>query len=322
MTLDSRVGIFTTAMRAEFQNAFEASAEPAPYEAFTEIVASTARIENYTWMGPSPGIAEWVGHRRYGHLDAIKYIVENKEFDAAFEVLLRDIEDDQTGGYLRKPKELALRAKLFPGRYVVKNLALGASLSCFDGSSFFANSHNIGTGDNTIAYTSSGSSDSATLKLACLYAGGPLKPMLWQNRKPPKFMDTSGTPASSEIKTVKYWIDLEGNFAFGYWHDAILVTITNTPDVSDFQEILRQVMTRFRSFQLPKSASSEDGEYIHEQTRFTGANFQLVGSTALEIIADQSLNQDWVPQNIGSNTVATTNVMKGKATFTPSAFFD
>ena len=39
--------------------------------------------------------------------------------DSAFEVKLRDVEDDQVGGYKLKPAELAQRAKLFPGRWVM-----------------------------------------------------------------------------------------------------------------------------------------------------------------------------------------------------------
>src|SRR6478752_8534808 len=103
MSINSKVDVFTTAMRTEFQIAFQATAEPAPWEKITQIIPSSARIEHYTWMSPTPGIAQYTGHRRYGKIDTVRYDVENKEFDASFEVLLRDIEDDQTAGYMRKP---------------------------------------------------------------------------------------------------------------------------------------------------------------------------------------------------------------------------
>src|SRR5262245_51263295 len=107
MPVDQKVGIFTDALRSEFINSYAGVIEPAPWEKWTTKVPSTARIEHYVWMTPSPGVALYAGHRRYGKLDAVRYSVENKEFDAAFDVLLRDIEDDQVGGYMMKPRELA-----------------------------------------------------------------------------------------------------------------------------------------------------------------------------------------------------------------------
>jgi phage major head subunit gpT-like protein len=305
-------------MRTEFQLAYEATAEPAPWEGFTTKVPSKARIEHYTWMTPSPGLQQYKGHRRYGKLDATKYSVENVEFDAAFQVKLRDIEDDQTGGYQLKPKELAERAKLFPGRAVIKQLALGTASPCFDGTNFFADSHTIGVGDNNLTFDGA-ANDGLTYKLAALHTGGPLKPLLWQDRKPPKFEDNSGTQQSKEAKLVNYWIDLEGAAAYGYWWDAVFVAITDTPTVVEFHTILQNILNAFYTFQLPKALTSDDGEFIHEQRVFTESNLTLVGSVGLTEIATQALAQDWVPQTIGANTVAVTNRYKGKAKFIPSA---
>lgn len=320
MSVNSKVDIFTTAMRTEFELAYQPTAEPAPWERFVQTVPSSARIEHYTWMSPSPGLAKYQKHRRYGKIDAVRYSVENSEFDAGFEVLLRDIKDDQTGGYLLKPKELAARAKLFPGRWCIKHLAAGASRACFDGSNFFADSHTIGTGDNNLTATGSANSDSVGYKIAALYTGGPLKPLLWQQRMAPDFQTTAGTPQSAEAKVVRYWIDMEGEAAYGYWWDAVLMTITNLPTVTEFQSALGDIVAAFRGFILPKALTSDDGEYIHEQTDFNAGNLVLVGAPKLERIAAQALNQDWIPQNIGNNTVATTNLYKGFGTWVSSNF--
>lgn len=320
MSVNSKVDIFTTAMRSEFQVAFQATAEPLPWERFTEVVPSTARIEHYTWMSPSPGLSQYQGHRRYGKIDTVRYSVENKEFDAAFEVLLRDIDDDQTGGYMKKPKELAERAKKFPGRWAVKHLAAGETRKCFDDSYFFADSHQIGTGDNLLAKTCVNGAGS--YNLAALYLGGSLKPLLWQNRKGPDFQTNSGTPQSYENKIVRYWIDMEGEAAYGYWWDAIWVNITGTPTVTEMHEIYSDIEVAFRGFQLPKALTSDDGEYIHEQVEFNHDNLLLVGSTGLSELLRQSLNQDWVPQSIGSTVVATTNRFNGWASHLVSAFMN
>ncbi len=322
MTIESRISILTTSMRSEFQNAYKATAEPAEWERFTQVIPSTARIEHYTWMSPSPGMARWVGHRRYGKISTVRYSVENLEFDAGFEILMRDIRDDQTAGYVQKPKELAIRAKLFPGRWTIKHLAAGATRACFDGTNFFADTHSIGTGDNLLTHTCTGTSDGATYKIAFLYTGGPLKPLLWQNRMGPDFETTGGTPQAKEAKVVRYWIDMEGEAAYGYWWDAVQITLTNSPEVTDMYNVMRKVTSAFRGFQLPKAAASEDGEYIHEQAKFTASNMIAVASPDLETVFDQLFNQTWAPQSPGGSTVATTNKWMGKGTYVPSNFMN
>jgi phage major head subunit gpT-like protein len=311
MPADNKVGIFSTKMRTEFQKAYQATADPAKYERFTQIIDSTARIEHYTWMSPSPGIARYQGHRRFGKIDVVRYTVENLEFDAAFEVLRRDIEDDQTGGYEIKPRELGERARKFPGRWVLKQAALGTSTACFDGTNFFANSHTIGIGDNLMAGTGTGNSDGLSYKMILFHHGGPLKPLIYQNRKPPEFRTDAGSPGSDLAKMVRYWIDMEGQMAFGYWWDAIHWTWTNRPNVVDMGDAFRQLIAQFRGYQLPKSLTSEDGEYIHEQTDFSSANLTLAVTPALEQIAKQAVNAEWIPVMVSSTPVANTNLYKG-----------
>src|ERR1700674_3767119 len=116
-------------MRSEFEAAWQQidPTKPAPWEEFTTTIPSTARTENYAWMTPTPGIQQYIGQRRYGKIDATKYTVNNLEWDAAFEVLIRDVRDDITGGYKLKSQDLAKRAALYPGRAVLKNLALGTT---------------------------------------------------------------------------------------------------------------------------------------------------------------------------------------------------
>ncbi len=322
MAADSRVSIFTTAMKSQFINAYMATAAPAPWEQITEVIPSDARIEHYTWMSPTPGLSRYVGHRRYGKVSTIRYSVENLEFDSSFEVLLRDVEDDQVGGYKRKPAELAERAKKFPGRWALQHLAAGESRACFDGSSFHANSHTIGTGDNLLTGTGTLNSDGFTYKMIAMYTGGGLKPLLWQQRKSPNFQTNAGSPQSYESKVLRYFIDLEGEAAYGYWWDSVLFKWTSQPTVTEVHTAFAQIQAAFRTFLLPKALDSDDGERIHEQEVFSSANMVYVVSTALEETMNQALNQSWVPQTIGSTTVPTTNRFLGKGAIMVSAFLD
>lgn len=319
MAVDQRVSIFTQAMRTEFVNSYAAlEAKIAPWEKFTEIIPSTARIEHYPWIAPTPGMAQYAGHRRFGKLDTVKYSVENKEFDSSFQVLLRDIEDDQVGGYMKKPAEMAGEARDFPGEWVLAHLAAGGSRACFDGTNFFADSHSIGTGDNNLTKNCA-SNDGASLKLIALYHGGPLKPLLWQSRKPPRLNDNAGSKESERAKMIDYWVDMEGEAAYGYWWDAVLVTITDTPNIEEMGELFNQIEVAFRSFAKPKAHGTDSTKYPHEQTVFSESNLHVIGSASLSGLLRQALGQDLVPQApTANNSVATTNLWKGWASYSIS----
>lgn len=96
--------------------------------------------------------------------------------------------------------------------------------------------------------------------------------------------------------------------------------MTNTPEVTDLYDIMRKFHNAFRSFQLPKSLSSEDGEYVHEQEKFDSSNLVIVGHPDLEVVFDQLFNQTWAPQKAGTSGVASTNMWMGKGKFIPSNF--
>ena len=165
------INLFTAQMRTEFLRGMEAvPAKPLNVEEFTTFIPSTARIENYTWMTPSPGISEYVGRRRYAKLDQIKYTIENKEFDGSLSIPLRDIEDDIVGGYPMRFNELGIKAARFPERWIMQKLAQGANLTAFDGANYFSTTHNWGGSDtavpatfggaiNALTYTSANSAD-------------------------------------------------------------------------------------------------------------------------------------------------------------------
>src|SRR5437870_525212 len=122
MSLDAKVSALTATLRSEFWRSWQETAKPAPYEAFTTEIPSATRIENYINATPVPGMSEWTGFRTYGTVDSFIYSIRNKTFQNGFKAALEDIEDDQVGFLSRKPSELVVRAKKFPGRAVLKLL--------------------------------------------------------------------------------------------------------------------------------------------------------------------------------------------------------
>lgn len=319
------INLFTTTMRSEFLKGMQAVPErEPPWKRFTLVLPSTARTENYAWMTPSPGISRYLGHRRYANLDQIKYSVPNLEFDGSISVSLRDVEDDQIGGYPIRFKELGQKANAFPGRWALTTLAAGASTTCFDGSNFFNSTHNWGAGNSTLpspfggglnnlTYTSANSADGATYKVAFLLHYGAVKPLGYQVRKAPRLGTSAGESRSTEAKQVNYWCDLEGAAFFGYWWDAVLVTITNTPSLQDIFTIIDQAAKQFWSFQLPAALPTDPALYVHQDVEFSPEVGTVVCSTGLGMLFTHALNEDRVGVSVaGSTSGITSNIYRGK----------
>ena len=311
-------------MRKEFLQSMQVVGQPAPYTAFTTEIPSTARIENYAWMTPAPGVSRYVGHRRLAEIDQIKYTVENLEYDGTLTVNNRDIEDDIVNGYQMRMKDLTEKAKdPFKSRLLMTTLAAGGSSICFDGSNFFSSTHNqggfgsvplgFGGGGNAITFTSSNSSDAVVHTFIILVHDGVLKPLIYQNRKPPRFMTDSGTPQSSFAKKSNYWIDLEAAAAFGYWWDAIKITITNTPSLIDLFTCIDAARICLRRFTLPRALVTDPVEKVHEQKMFNPLNATIVCSTGLEQLFHHLLNEDRVGVSVAGSTAGITSNIYYKA---------
>lgn len=312
-----KIDIFTAALRTEFVTSFEAIATPAPIERAMFRVPSTAREENYAWLSPVPAVDQYKGHRRYGKISSLKYKVANLEYDTSFEVLNRDVRDDQASGYLIKAKDLSKKCKLFSGRKSLQNLAAGGSTVCFDGSNFFANGtgsnvHIQGTGINDITFTCQ--NPAGTNCLIGLVVNSEIKPLFWQDRFGPDFDTDAGTPESRRGKISHYWADMEGASGFGYWYDACRILINGLPTVVEMQSILGLMESQFRTFQAPKVLMSDTPEYIHEQTEFNESTLVLVCSTPIGNVLRQALSLSLINQ--------TENVFKGFGYQITSAFLN
>ena len=342
MALDSKVSALTASLKSEFWKAWNQVADPAPWEEFTTIVPSTTRIENYVNSVPVPGLQLWSGSRNYQQVDTNVFQVRNQTWTTQLQAKLEDIEDDQTGILLQQPKFMVEKAKLFKGRMVLKMLgqALGATIALQNGIlfnllslvdyplPFFYNRTpattpaSFGYGTTQITFTA-GSTDGKNYTMAAVYFGSPvLKPLCWQDRSGPDFQTNSGSEQSKENRTVRWWVDLRGTPFFSYWWNCVGVNIINTPNVAEMHALYSAVIAAFRSFQYPPTASTEDGEYIHEQSKFTDKTLCYITSTYLSEQQRQALNQGWIPQLIGTNSVATTNTWQGAAKTIESRFLD
>ena len=284
-----RIDIYTQALNAAFINAYNAVAEPAPIEPAVTPVTSKGRVENYPWLYPPPLLHQWKGYRQYAKLGETNYRVPNVTYTAEFEALYEDFEDDQVGGFKLQAAAMARAAKEWQWIQSLINLAAGQTTKCFDDTNFFASSHNVGSGNNIVTGTAAGS-DGQTHAMVVLVRGNKLvKPLLWQMREGPDFKSDAGSIESQKARLVKWWSDLRGAAAFGFWWDAVLVKFSNTPTVQEIQTTLGTVNARLRGFTYPKNLPTDVNQFIHGQTEFTDKNVLIVCSTLIEHIVRQAL---------------------------------
>jgi len=120
------------------------------WEQVATLVPSTARSENYAWIGSIPGMRKMAGERIPKKLLEHTYAITNEEYEASIEVNHADIKDDQTGQYGIQAKSIGESARLFPDELVFETLIPnGDSALCYDGQFFFDTDHPIGdTGVN------------------------------------------------------------------------------------------------------------------------------------------------------------------------------
>ncbi len=343
------VTAFTAALKSNFWQAWEETAEPAPNDPFTIEIGSTTRIENYPNWTPAPAMQEWDGTNDYGTMSSYVYQLENRTYRAAVMIRVQDLDDDQTGALVKKPQELATKAKYLKSREVMKCLAAGQTGTftadgtvygpSFDGLNFFANrtgTNGFGTGNNllssytTLDHSSGSGTANTTYNLIALYHGPmtkTLKPMVWQNRSGPKFMTNVGTPQEDESMQARMWATLRGRAGYGIWYNAVWQPFLGLPNVSEIQIGFQAMEAAFRTFQLPKSRSTSFGEYLFEQTTFNTNCLTMAGSTALATVLRQALNQDWAPQSLNisgavASPVATSNQFKGFAGYLVSNYLN
>jgi len=123
---------------------------PTNWEKVATKVPSTARSENYSWIGSIPRMRKMNGERIPKKLLEHTYTITNEEYEASIEVKHADIKDDQTGQYGIQAKSIGESAKAFPDELVFETLLPnGGSELCYDGQYFFDTDHPIGETGST-----------------------------------------------------------------------------------------------------------------------------------------------------------------------------
>lgn len=288
------VNQFSALARVEFMKGKKAAEDrvvPANYDLFTTKFPSTTKVETHTFMSALPRMYEFKGYTPGVRLVDKEYTVANKEWRiGTITVRKTDLDDEQHGGYLMQCKALPQTAPKEAGFQMLKFMALGTATPCFDGSNFFADSHVVGAGDNLDTFNAA-ASDGATHKIVAMRVDNPyIKPLIYQDRESfSGLLTDADTPQAMKLKEFEYWVDGRFGMGFGYWWDAIHMTITDTPTVPECYDIIEQLINRFRTFTLAKGRDADDPLYVHEGWDPTPSTFVLACNLKLAQILRRAL---------------------------------
>jgi phage major head subunit gpT-like protein len=320
-TVAISVNAFTTLAREEFMRGKIAAEQiaPAKYEDFTTRIQSTVRTEAHTFMSTLPRLVPFKGYTPASKIFNTTYYITNNEYRVGpIEVKKTDLDDDQTNGYLTLIQALPEHGQRDIGFTILSTLRNGTSNACFDGSNFFATSHNIGAGNNLQTFTAA-SGDGKTYRLIFLIKSNPvIKPIFFQEREPlSSLLTTADTPQAMEQMVYDYWCDCRFGVGYGFWWDACFMTITNTPTYAEMQTIFQQVAAAFRAMTLPPGASGDTLLYVHEGWVPTPENFLILCDMQIAEILRTFLSSELVAAGTGGGVV--TNTYRGWADYLPTS---
>lgn len=275
------VTAFTAQARAEFMRGkIEADMRvmPAEYDAFTTKLPSTVRVETHTYMSNLPRLREFKGFNPETRLVSTPYTVENKEYRIGPVIVRKtDLDDDQVGGYMLTINGLPKQGEKDTGFKILDKLVAGTTDTCFDGTAFFANSHTIGSGDNLITADNAGNDAVTHYMIGLVLTNPAIKPMVFQDRESlSSLMTDADTPQAQFTKEYRYWADARFGLAYGFWWDAVHLTITDTPTLTEAQSHVEALVNQFRTFTLPKGDDLDSALYVHEGWMPESSNFYIL----------------------------------------------
>lgn len=132
------------AIRGFFYEALEAKVDAGWITAICNMFNSDQESETYKWLTQSPVMREWIGGRNAKGFQSNGITIENKEFEASIEILLKDLRRDKTGQIRMRMTDLIKRSYTHWKSLVSTLILNGTSGLAYDGQAFFSASHSEG----------------------------------------------------------------------------------------------------------------------------------------------------------------------------------
>jgi len=191
------------------------------WQRIATLVPSSASQEDYGWLGDIKAMREWLGDRVINSISQHVYSIRNRDFELTQGVDRNKIEDDQVGIYTPLFQMMGDSAARHPDELIFALLLAGFATACYDGQYFFDTDHPVVQADGTSASVSNYQAGSSAAWFL-LDTTRPLKPLIFQRRKPVKFVAMNQETDTNVFmrKEYLYGIDCRDNAGFGFWQMA------------------------------------------------------------------------------------------------------
>jgi len=181
-------------------------------------VPSMTAEEVYAWLSAFPKMREWIGDRVIANLAASDYRIKNKPFELTIDLDEEEIEDEKIGLYSPIIAMGGDSCAKQPDELIFSLLLAGFDTVCFDGQFFFDTDHPWTRTDGSITSVSNfGGGAGAPWFLMDL--SRPIKPLVFQDRKPLRFTALDKPDDANVFYKKKYiygW-DCRNAAGFGLW---------------------------------------------------------------------------------------------------------
>lgn len=207
------------AFNTAFQSGF--SGVSPMWQRIATLVPSSSSQEDYGWLGDIKAMREWIGDRVINSISQHVYNIKNRKFELTQGVDRDKIEDDQVGIYTPLFQMMGDSAARHPDELIFALLLAGFTTRCYDGQYFIDSDHPVVQADGSVASVSNYQSGSSAAWFL-LDTTRPLKPLIFQRRKPAKFVAMNQETDLNVFMRAEYLygIDCRDNAGFGFWQMA------------------------------------------------------------------------------------------------------
>ena len=187
------------------------------------LVPSTTSVESYAWLGQFPRLREWIGDRELKKMVTHSYTLRNKKFEGTVAIPAEAIEDDQYGVYMPMMEEMGYAVETHPDEMLFALLAAGFNTLCYDKQNFFDTDHPVVNPETGTEESVSNMQAGSKAPWFLLDTSRPLKPLIYQRRKPYKLQTKTDSAQSDHVFMADeyvYGVDGRGEWGVGFWQQA------------------------------------------------------------------------------------------------------
>lgn len=137
-------GLSSRAIIGEFYNRLEQNVGAEWVNLVSMLFQSDQGSETYKWLGMAPAMREWIAGRNAKGFRENGISIENIDFEATMEVLVKELRRDKTGQILVRIREMADRTNAHWAKLLSTLIIEGEATVCYDNQYFYDTDHSEG----------------------------------------------------------------------------------------------------------------------------------------------------------------------------------